>query len=200
MDGIPLNNHNSPQQLEAWGQALGRLHVASTSYAPQAVLTNSGLVMPERFRLMRFWQNISPILESDVALSQIHQELGTWLESLPTTEMRLCHNDFRPANTIWDGRTAWVIDFDEPTLAHPEYDLARACLRDDCTPFTAPHFEHILRGYEQILPCKRERIATFVRLRALLMLAWDLEDPSWGTEFLELGRKLALGGLDQNGL
>jgi Ser/Thr protein kinase RdoA (MazF antagonist) len=192
IEGVPLGDNMTPTQLEAWGGALARLHMASVSYTPELTACTNGKFLPEHFSLRQFWQNIAPTLEPDPELWTVYLELGAWLESLPNADMCLCHGDFRPANAVWDGRQVWVIDFDEPTLAHPEYDIARACLRDDLQPFLVGHLEVFLRGYERVLPCKPELIFNFLRVRALLMLAWSLQDGS--TNFLEIGRELAIHG------
>jgi Ser/Thr protein kinase RdoA (MazF antagonist) len=192
IDGVPLGDNLTQPQLEAWGGALARLHLASRSYTPQMTTCSEGEYLPERFTLRQFWRNISPILEPVPELRAVYLELSAWLESLPSVGMCLCHGDFRPANAVWNGQQVWVIDFDEPTLAHPEYDIARACLRDDLQPFELGHLEIFLRGYERVLPCTRERISQFVQIRALLMLAWALQDGN--TNFLTLGRELAVYG------
>jgi Ser/Thr protein kinase RdoA (MazF antagonist) len=194
VEGQPLGDTMTSAQLKAWGQALGHLHLASTHHVPQPIASSLGTMQPEQFSLTRFWQNIAATLEPDPQLWALYLELSNWLESLPNAGMCLCHGDFRPANAIWDGRQVWVIDFDEPTLAHPEYDIARACLRDDLQPFDVGHLEVFLRGYEQVLPCKPEWILNYLRVRALLMLAWDMQDNSWGTDFLITGRELAQHG------
>jgi aminoglycoside phosphotransferase (APT) family kinase protein len=36
----------------------------------------------------------------------------------------VAHNDVNPTNVLWDGREAWLIDWDVAGLAHPHYDLA----------------------------------------------------------------------------
>jgi Ser/Thr protein kinase RdoA (MazF antagonist) len=192
IEGEPLSKNLTVAQLEAWGEALARLHLASRSYTPQLTRCSQKEFLPERFTLRQFWLNISPILEPDPELWAVYLELSAWLEALPQAGMHLCHGDFRPANAVWDGKQVWVIDFDEPTLAHPEYDIARACLRDDLQPFEVGHLETFLRGYERVLPCTPERIFGFVRLRALLMLAWERQDG--GSSFQTIGRELALHG------
>jgi Ser/Thr protein kinase RdoA (MazF antagonist) len=192
ISGTPLGDDLSPVQLEAWGAALGKLHLASSSYVPNLTRTPNGDFLPERFYLAQFWRNIRDTLESDAELLVVYQELTTWLAELPTEELLICHGDFRPANAIWDGEKVSVIDFDEPTVAHPEYDIARACLRDDRTPFPIGHLEVFLRGYNQILPCNLARVTNYLRVRVLLMLTWDMQDNSTQTSFLEFARGLLL--------
>jgi Ser/Thr protein kinase RdoA (MazF antagonist) len=191
--GASLSNDLSPVQLEAWGVALAKLHLASSSYQETLTHTPNGDFLPERFYLARFWRNIRQSLESDAQLLAVYQELTSWLAQLPKEDLIICHGDFRPANAIWNGEKVCIIDFDEPTLAHAEYDIARACLQDDCTPFPSGHLEIFLRGYNTILPCDTTRVSNYLRVRVLLMLAWEMQDNSMGSDFLELGRRLVLG-------
>jgi Ser/Thr protein kinase RdoA (MazF antagonist) len=193
-----------PAQVQAWGQALGTLHAASETYQPVPVRLSSGMVQfPESFSLPKFWTNIKAVCSSDPDLERVHAELGTWLETLPTSEMIVTHGDFRSGNAIWDGTRVTILDFDEPVLAWAEYDVARTLLQDECDPF--PNFEqhlaHFLEGYERAraLPYVQSRIRNFVRVRALLMLAWSLEDSSWGNETgMVLLKKIAIHGLEWN--
>ena len=191
-----------PVQVQAWGHALGTLHAASESYQPVPVRLSSGMVQfPESFSLIKFWTNIKAVCSSDPDLQRVHAELGTWLESLPTSEMIVTHGDFRSGNAIWDGGRVTILDFDEPVLAWAEYDVARTLLQDECDPFPnlELHLKNFLEGYEgaRALPNVQSRISNFVRVRALLMHAWSLEDSTWGNEAgLMLLRNIATHGLE----
>jgi Ser/Thr protein kinase RdoA (MazF antagonist) len=190
-----------PVQVQAWGQALGTLHAASESYQPVPVRLSSGMVQfPESFSLQKFWANIKTVCSSDPDLEHVHAELGTWLETLPISEMIVTHGDFRSGNAIWDGTRVTILDFDEPVLAWAEYDVARTLLQDECDPFPnlEQHLAHFLEGYERAraLPNVQSRISNFVRVRALLMLAWSLEDSSWVNEAAIMLRKIAIHGLE----
>jgi Ser/Thr protein kinase RdoA (MazF antagonist) len=189
-----------PNQVQAWGQALGTLHMASETYQPVPVRLSSGMVQfPESFSLPKFWVNVQAICSSDPELQAVHAELGAWLEALPKSEMIVTHGDFRPGNAIWDGARVTILDFDEPVLAWAEYDVARTLLQDECDPFPnlEVHLAHFLEGYERAraLPHVQARIANFVRVRALLMLAWSLEDSSWATDAQTMLRTIAVHGL-----
>jgi Ser/Thr protein kinase RdoA (MazF antagonist) len=191
-----------PNQVQAWGQALGTLHAASESYQAVPVRLSSGMVQfPESFSLLKFWANIKTVCSSNPDLEHVHTELGTWLETLPISEMIVTHGDFRSGNTIWDGTRVTILDFDEPVLAWAEYDVARTLLQDECDPFPnlEQHLAHFLEGYERVraVPNAQSRISNFVRVRALLMLAWSLEDSSWGNEAgMAVLKKIAIHGLE----
>jgi Ser/Thr protein kinase RdoA (MazF antagonist) len=193
-----------PTQVQAWGQALATLHTASESYQPVPVRLSSGMVQfPESFSLPKFWANIKPVCSSDPDLQRVHAELETWLETLPKSEMIVTHGDFRSSNAIWDGTRVTILDFDEPVLAWAEYDVARTLLQDECDPFPnlEQHLASFLEGYKRVraLPHVQSRIKNFVRVRALLMLAWCLEDSTWGNKAgLMLLRKIVMHGLDWN--
>ena len=172
------------------------MHAASAGYEARAVVTSSGTVLPQRFELRTFWRNIERTVRRDTEMLEVYGRLTRWLESLPEAEMLICHGDFRPANAVWDGSRVWLIDFDEPVLAWPEYDLARAMSRDVNGPFPnlAQHLETFKRGYDRTSTLNLERLRTFIQLHALLSLAWSLEDTSWGWSH-DL-RRLALEGIE----
>jgi Ser/Thr protein kinase RdoA (MazF antagonist) len=194
-----------PAQVQAWGHALGTLHAASESYQPVPVRLSSGMVQfPESFSLPKFWANIKAVCSSDPDLHRVHTELESWLKTLPTSEMIVTHGDFRSGNAIWDRTRVTILDFDEPVLAWAEYDVARTLLQDECDPFPnlESHFANFVTGYERAraLPNVQVRIQNFGRVRALLMLAWCLEDSTWGNEAgVTLLRKIALEGLNIEG-
>jgi Ser/Thr protein kinase RdoA (MazF antagonist) len=194
--GAPLGNDLGSDQLEAWGFSLGLLHAASALYKAAGVQTPSGMVKPESFSLRQFWANIATVISRNPDLVPAYTTLGAWLEGLPNTDLILTHGDFRPTNAIWDGSRVHVVDFDEPTLAWAEYDIARAMMRDNdgLFPNHAAHLETFLRGYTQVRAVNASLVARFVQLRALLMLAWSLEDESWG--WTTTLRDLAVNGLE----
>ena len=195
VDGQPLGDAMTAGQLELWGAAAGQMHAASLGYEPRAVMTSSGAALPKRFELRSFWRNIEPVVRKDAELLEVYERLTSWLEALPDAELLTCHGDFRPANAVWDGSSVWIIDFDEPVLAWPEYDVARAVSRDVDGPFPnlTAHLETFKRGYERHRTLNLERVQTFVQLHALLSLSWSLEDNSWGWSH-DL-RRLALEGI-----
>ncbi len=196
VQGSPLNDDLEPAALTAWGESLGLLHAASMSHAPESVRTSSGPIMPESFSLEQFWKNISGVVSSDPELRDAHTKLKAWLETLPKSEMIVTHNDFRPGNAIWDGTHVTIVDFDEPALAWPEYDAARAMMRDEDALFQdrPGHQETFLTGYQRIRNLDVSRIETFIHVRALLMYAWSLEDQSWvGPKSM---RDLAVHGIE----
>ncbi len=196
INGQSLGDAITDTQLELWGAAAGRLHKASAGYEPRAVMTSSGAMLPERFSLRTFWRKIEQTVRNDAELLEVYQRLTPWLEGLPMSEMLTCHGDFRPANAVWDSVKVWMIDFDEPVLAWPEYDVARAMSRDEAGPFPnlSTHLEGFRRGYERHQTLNLERLQTFVQLHALLSLSWSLEDASWGWSH-DL-RRLALKGIE----
>jgi Ser/Thr protein kinase RdoA (MazF antagonist) len=196
VQGSPLNDDFAPDALPAWGESLGLLHAASMSHAPESVQTSGGPVMPESFYLMKFWKNIANVVSNDPELRDAHAELEQWIKALPSNEMIVTHNDFRPGNAIWDGTHVTIVDFDEPALAWPEYDAARAMMRDEDALFQdrPRHQETFLKGYQHIRNLDVSRIETFIHVRALLMYAWSLEDQSWvGPKSL---RDLAVHGIE----
>lgn len=180
--GTPLGDSMTPHQIEAWGESLGRLHAASASYTPQPVQTAGGVFTPESFGLEQFWKNIADVTSHDPELRRAHADLGAFLGTLPRHDTIITHGDCRPANAIWDGENAVIVDFDEPTLAWAEYDIARAMMRDEngVFPDLERHMHTFLTGYERVRIPQRSRLPQWIQLRALLMLAWSLQDETWG--------------------
>lgn len=57
------------------------------------------------------------------------QQLGPTLDALAAllrrdTRRVVSHNDVNPGNILWDGKQAWLIDWEACGLGHPYYDLA----------------------------------------------------------------------------
>ena len=57
--------------------------------------------------------------------TKIGKTFGAIEAVLATDERRvLSHNDLNPGNVLWDGKRAWLIDFEASARVHPYYDLA----------------------------------------------------------------------------
>jgi aminoglycoside phosphotransferase (APT) family kinase protein len=77
------------------------------------------------------------------------------------------HNDVNPGNVLWDGRKAWLIDWEVAALGHPYYDIATLTtfLNLDIEPAMA-----LLALQEQEWLDDGDR-ATFAALRRLVAIA-----------------------------
>ena len=77
------------------------------------------------------------------------------------------HNDLNPGNVLWDGASAWLVDWEVAALGHPYYDLAALStflnLPDDAA--------HALLERQEQAPLDAAARATFGDLRALAALA-----------------------------
>ncbi|MDP9148947.1 MAG: aminoglycoside phosphotransferase family protein [Myxococcota bacterium] len=56
------------------------------------------------------------------ALDPVFDSIATTLARDPRRVVS--HNDLNPANVLWDGARAWLVDWEVAGLAHPFYDLA----------------------------------------------------------------------------
>jgi len=157
----------------AWGRALGQLHRAAATYTPADGITYSTFT--------QFWENVRPVVpHARPGIQRVYAELDDWLRTLPPDDIILTHGDYRPGNVIWDGRTAWTIDFDEPVYHWAITDVARALLEYG----VRPHAERqaikaaFLRGYRSVRPLDPvwvARLPKLMQLRGTIMHLWDVQ-------------------------
>ncbi len=162
--------------FEAWGNSLGKLHAASRQYRAD---TN----IPYQFPTVQtFWRNIAPAISTaSVDLRRAYAELTDWMRGLPPHDYGLIHGDHRPGNVIWDGMTARAIDFDEPNYHWYAADISRALLElwDRALEERQARRRAFMRGYlreHRIDEWWIEELPFFVQHRALLMVAWTLQE------------------------
>ena len=165
---------------ESWGRSLGLLHAASRKFQPDSAIDY------EFPTVQQFWRNIAPtIAEASPALQRVYAELSDWMQGLPRHDVGLIHGDYRPGNVIWDGTTARTIDFDEPNVHWYIADVCRALLELWGHPLEArQNFRRaFMRGYLQEHKIDEwwvTQLPYFAQHRAMLMLAWDLQEGgSW---------------------
>lgn len=162
--------------FEAWGSSLGKLHAASRQYRAD---TN----IPYQFPTVQtFWRNIAPTMaRASVDLRRAYAELTDWMQGLPPHDYGLIHGDHRPGNVIWDGTTARAIDFDEPNYHWYVADISRALLElwDRALEERQVRRRAFMRGYlreHRIDERWIEELPYFIQHRALLMVAWTLQE------------------------
>lgn len=162
--------------FEAWGNSLGKLHAASRHYRADTSI-------PYQFPTVQtFWQNIAPTISTaSVDLRRAYAELTDWMQGLPPHDYGLIHGDHRPGNVIWDGTTARAIDFDEPNYHWYAADISRALLElwDRALEERQVCRKAFMRGYlreHRIDEWWIEELPFFVQHRALLMVAWTLQE------------------------
>ena len=169
-------NRHDTTTCSAWGASLGKLHAASRQYRADASIAYA---FPT---VQSFWQNIAPTMrKASVELQGAYAELTDWMQGLPRHDYGLIHGDHRPGNVIWDGRTARIIDFDEPNYHWYVADISRALLElwDKPLPERVASREAFMRGYlreHSIDDRWLEELPYFMQHRALLMVAWTLQE------------------------
>jgi aminoglycoside phosphotransferase (APT) family kinase protein len=80
------------------------------------------------------------------------------------------HNDMNPANVLWDGERAWLVDWEQSGLTHPYYDMAALTtfLRvDDAIGLQ-------LLTAQEGAPLSTTEADTFVALRRLAMVFYGV--------------------------
>ncbi|MCY4147392.1 MAG: phosphotransferase [Chloroflexi bacterium] len=165
-----------PAIFEAWGASLGKLHTASRQYRAN---TSIAYQFPTA---QTFWRNIAPTMAAASGeLRRAYAELTAWMQGLPPHDYGLIHGDHRPGNVIWDGTTARIIDFDEPNHHWYVADIARALLELWDMPLEARQIRRkaFMRGYlrkHKIAARWIDELPFFIQHRALLMVAWTLQE------------------------
>ena len=90
------------------------------------------------------------------------------------------HNDLNPANVLWDGERAWLVDWEQSGLTHPYYDIAALStmlIMDEETGLR-------LLAVQEGTPLSPGQAETFVALRRVAMVFY-------GTIFLSLASNLS---------
>lgn len=77
------------------------------------------------------------------------------------------HNDVNPGNVLWDGKRAWLVDWDVAGLGHPFYDLAALAMFLQL-PDEAAHALLALQEQRSIDEAERAAFASLRKLSALL--------------------------------
>ena len=133
---------------EAWGRCAGLLHRAARTYIPNPDDDFGGGPQEAHAVWERTGRNIPAF---DALALQEYKILDLWVQNLPGAEgspdFGLIHGDFGGNNTLWDGRTATVIDFDEPRYDWFASDFSGPIGElwwDERRPSTQERF---LRGY-----------------------------------------------------
>jgi Ser/Thr protein kinase RdoA (MazF antagonist) len=132
--------------------------------------------------LVDLWMEIQTVIAGDSVLQSQHVRSAEWLSGL-TEPTIITHGDVRPENALVVGERVILLDFDEPTLAWPAYDLARMMVDDEAAPPSDPptHRSTMRAGYGRARPdylWSSDEIARFLGIRALLMYGWSLQDRS----------------------
>lgn len=105
-----------PRALASLVEAVGRLHSLSTD----------GLPTVDPVTVARsIWrsQESRPGFPAWIVPALVH--LARAEELLARDRRRVTsHNDLNPANVLWDGERAWLVDWEQAGLSHPYYDIA----------------------------------------------------------------------------
>ncbi|MEQ8676234.1 MAG: phosphotransferase [Aggregatilineales bacterium] len=174
-------DHTDLRVYEAWGESLGKLHRAATSFQPP-----QGTHYPT---VQRFWENVrETALRQDDPLREAFLRVDTWLKTLSTQDdYGLCHGDYRPGNVIWDTENfqAVTVDFDEPNYHWFISDVVRALLEFYDRPLAQrqAYRTAFLRGYctarelDDTWQAKWvPQMTDFAQMRGLLMHLWTIQE------------------------
>jgi len=134
VDGHPVRPATRPQALSVAG-LLAHLHSLAWD-SPVRLYADKRRAAGDRVaRLIRRIPELSLFGEALRAFDTLRAGLRGL--DVPQT---LCHNDLNPGNILFDGRRAWLIDFDHVGLGDPLFDVATAIDALGLTPQDADAF------------------------------------------------------------
>lgn len=154
-----------------WGQALGRLHLASTSY--KCKQHNYGQWEDDSMELEHYAEKEDPIIQKELAT------VLDFFEGHKRTPENygLIHGDHRKGNVLTDGKRVYFIDFDLPRFYWFMDDISRPFFssimqthqnwQDKLLPY--------IKGYRSVFNLKDIDLKTFswfMRYKALNMYLW----------------------------
>ena len=169
-----------------WGEALGRLHTATSAIAPAPA-------RPTWTDHVSFIQNClaadSPGLQTEFA------ELVATLSALPVTQETygVVHGDFELDNLVWAGAYVGILDFDDCSRLWYVADRAVA-LRDlfeEAADTSDPRLQAFAAGYRTFFPLSEENVGyvplflgfahllSYARIARSLDLISGSEYPDW---------------------
>ncbi|HEY1388838.1 MAG TPA: phosphotransferase, partial [Ktedonobacterales bacterium] len=172
--------------FQQWGEALGRLHAATSAIAP----------LPARPTWSDHVTFIQDHLPADSpGLHTEFAELVATISALPASQETngLIHGDFELDNLVWNGAHVGILDFDDCSRLWYAADVAFA-LRDlfaEGADTGDPRFRAFAEGYRTFFPLSEENVGyvrLFLRFAHLLNYArivrsMDLtpgtESPEW---------------------
>jgi Ser/Thr protein kinase RdoA (MazF antagonist) len=186
LPGRPVDFANL-REIEAWAEAVGRVHAASEDYRASPVSTSAGTIPGELPALVDLWKQIGPVVATEPSLVRERYAQGSAYLAGRTEPTLLTHGDARPGNAVISDGRVMLLDFDEPTIAWAPYDLGRMLLDDNAHPAADPdrHLRAIRDGYRRGRPSSpivENDLDQLFRIRVLLMYCWSLEDGAHSTE------------------
>lgn len=105
-----------------WSQAqFSSLHGIQTVARLCAQIHRCSLPI-HHLHLSDYLSSLTDHLSLPFELLKLHHEVLTWLKSLPSVSLVLCHNDINPSNVM--GAKPWLLDWEYAALGDPAFDLA----------------------------------------------------------------------------
>lgn len=103
-----LEQFSSPDGIKKIAQLCAQIH---------------GYSLPiHHLHLFDYLSALADHLSLPFQLLKLHHEVLTWLKSLPSVSLVLCHNDINPSNLM--GAKPWLLDWEYAALGDPAFDLA----------------------------------------------------------------------------
>lgn len=158
-------------QIQTWGEMLGRLHTLSYGYKPTS--THHRPAWTDVLETYASW-----IPHNEANVRRYLEEAAAWLATLPTDQQSygLIHWDFEPDNVTWSDASIEVFDFDDAAYFWYAADIAFAL--DDVLKLPSllaqNIIQHVLKGYQRVRDLDKHWIKSlpfFIRLMRVMKTA-----------------------------
>ncbi|MCA1038222.1 phosphotransferase [Bacillus infantis] len=138
-------------QLENWGSALGKFHLASQGFHESIIKEAETLLQKLE------WIDIT-LKNSNKAVRREFEAVSDWMMNLHSAEGRegIIHFDFELDNMIWDGEKIHPIDFESFSYSWFAADIAFA-LRD--LPIGRRGYDCFIEGYRRHMDISEEELS-----------------------------------------
>lgn len=159
IDGETLDDNTDAKWIERFGELLARLHVRAQSFDPPNEFELRGwddVYAPREEGWLRTFLADAPLDdEAKEIVEKAAARIRTLASRLPRERRNywLIHADFHGGNLIFDGKTIWIVDFEDVGWGHLLFDVAwSAALFAKHHPTAGEALEPLLRGYERLRP------------------------------------------------